>query len=64
MHSEVRATLGLIGGLLLLAGVVLFFVPAANIWPFVLMFWSVGLGLLIGTIASLNAESARSHEPD
>lgn len=61
MNSEVRATVALIGGLLLAAGVVLFIVPAANIWPWVLMFWSVGLGLLIGAVASVNAESNRSN---
>ena len=61
MNPEVRATLGVIGGLLLLAGGVLFIVPAANIWPFVLLFWAVGLGLLIGTVMSLNAESERSN---
>ncbi|WNV89028.1 hypothetical protein [Umezawaea sp. Da 62-37] len=52
MNSEVRSMLSVIGGLLPVAGVLLFVVPAENIWPFVLLFWAVGLGLLIGPVPS------------
>lgn len=61
--KETRVTLALISGFLLLAGLLLFFVPAENIWPYVLLFWSVGLGLGIGAAVSnareINEEIAR-----
>ncbi|MDF2968942.1 MAG: hypothetical protein K0Q93_2720 [Nocardioidaceae bacterium] len=42
-----RLTKGLMGGLLLLAGLLVFVVPAVNVWPFALGFWAVGLGLVL-----------------
>lgn len=42
-----RMTKGLVGGFLLLAGVLVFVVPAVNVWPFALGFWAVGLGLVL-----------------
>lgn len=42
-----RLTKSVMGGLLLLAGVLVFVVPAVNVWPFALGFWAVGLGLLL-----------------
>lgn len=56
MKPEVRTMLGLIGVLLLLSGGFLFLVPAVNVWPPVLFFWSVGLGLVVGAVMSSNAD--------
>ena len=42
-----RLTKGLMGGFLLLAGVLVFIVPAVNVWPFALGFWAVGAGLVL-----------------
>lgn len=58
MKPEVRTMLGLIGVLLLLSGGLLLLLPVVNVWPHVLLFWSVGLGLVVGAVMSSNAEHA------
>jgi hypothetical protein len=48
MPRETVITLQIIGALMVASAVLLFLVPAENIWPWVLLFVSVGLGLCIG----------------
>lgn len=48
MSRETVITLQIIGALLVVSAVAMFFVPAFDIWPWVLMFGSVGVGLCIG----------------
>jgi UDP-N-acetylmuramyl pentapeptide phosphotransferase/UDP-N-acetylglucosamine-1-phosphate transferase len=60
MNEDVKRTLVTIGGLLVVAGALLFVVPAVNIWPFVLLFWSVGGGILI-SFAIGQADEVRHH---
>lgn len=45
-----RLTKSLMGSFLLLAGVLVFVVPAVNVWPFALGFWAVGAGLVLPVI--------------
>jgi hypothetical protein len=63
MTEDVERTLVTIGGLLVAAGALLFVVPAVNIWPFVLLFWAVGGGILI-SLAIGRADEARRHRED
>lgn len=60
MTEDVKRTLVAIGGLLMVAGALLFVVPAVNIWPFVLLFWAVGGGILI-SLAIGQADEVRRH---
>lgn len=53
---DIRRTVGLTGALLVVAALVLFVVPAVNIWPFVLLFGALGGGLLIGALLSWSDE--------
>lgn len=48
MARETVITLQIIGALLVVSAFALLFVPAENIWPWVMLFTSVGLGLSIG----------------
>ena len=48
MARETVITLQIIGTLLVVSAVLMFFVPAFDIWPWVLMFGSIGIGLCIG----------------
>jgi hypothetical protein len=48
MARETVITLQIIGALMALSAVLMFLVPAENIWPWVFLFASVGLGLSIG----------------
>lgn len=53
MSRSVRLMTGTMGTLLLASAVVLLlFVPAENIWPWILLFASVGTGLVTGSIVS------------
>lgn len=63
MSDEARRILLTTGGLLVLAGVVLFFVPAANIWPWVLLFEAVGLGLAMPTLIAMSDAARQSRQP-
>lgn len=48
MARETVITLQIVGALMVLSAVLMFLVPAENIWPWVFLFGSVGLGLCIG----------------
>jgi len=48
MARETVITLQIIGALMVLSAVLMFLVPAENIWPWVFLFGSVGIGLCIG----------------
>lgn len=48
MSRETVITLQIVGALMVLSAVLMFLVPAENIWPWVFLFGSVGLGLCIG----------------
>lgn len=56
MTREQRITNGTIGILLCISAIAVYLiVPAVNVWPWVLMFASVGIGLTAGAIASKDA---------
>jgi hypothetical protein len=59
---EQRITNGTIGVLLCISAIAVYFIiPAVNVWPWVLMFASVGIGLSAGAAAAKDAENkARS----
>lgn len=56
MTREQRITNGTIGILLCISAIAVYLiVPAVNVWPWVLMFASVGVGLTAGAIAAKDA---------
>lgn len=62
MTRSIRLATGT-GGCLFLASafVLLFFLPAENIWPWVLLFVSTGGGLVTGSIVSQGEDLAAQH---
>lgn len=63
--EDTRTMLGLTSALLLLAGLITISidaVPAAVAWPFTLFCWSVGLGLGMGVLISINRAAERRRE--
>ncbi|HWU12109.1 MAG TPA: hypothetical protein VN520_38175 [Streptomyces sp.] len=65
MTHSVRVTCGTIGGLLMAAALVLPFLPGLNIWPWVLMFGAVGIGLAAGAYVSVeDAQAERARAAD
>lgn len=63
--EDTRTMLGLTAPLLILAGLITISidaVPAAVAWPFTLLFWSVGLGIGMGVLISINRAAERRRE--
>lgn len=61
MTREQRITNGTTGILLCISAFAVFaLVPAGNVWPWVLMFLSVGIGLTAGAIAAKDAADKRA----
>jgi hypothetical protein len=48
MARETVITLQIIGALMVASALLLLIVPAENIWPWVFLFTSVGVGLCVG----------------
>lgn len=58
MTREQRITNGTIGILLCISAIAVYvIVPAVNVWPWVLMFASVGIGLCAGAAAAKDTEN-------
>lgn len=61
MTREQRITHGTTGILLCISAIAVYFIiPATNVWPWVLMFGSVGIGLVAGAAAAKDAENKAS----
>jgi hypothetical protein len=59
MTRSVRLMTGTTGTCLLASAfVLLFFLPAENVWPWVLLFVSLGVGLVTGSIISQGEDLA------
>lgn len=56
MTREQRITNGTVGVLLCISAILLpIIIPAANVWPWVMLFLSAGIGLTAGAIAAKDA---------
>lgn len=59
MTRSVRLIIGTTGALLLVSALVLFvFAPAVNVWPWILLFISSGVGLMTGFVVENDAARA------
>lgn len=60
MTREQRITNGTIGVLLCISAILLpLIIPAVNVWPWVMLFASVGIGLTAGAAAAKDAENKK-----